>query len=71
MEPGDDRPVRPSAPRSPASEEPEPDWVDAIRHGRTSRGDRLRRVFETFADVDPRSIEPLRPGVGPTEDEAK
>lgn len=70
MEPGDDRPEGRRAQWSPAGEEPEPDRAEAIRRGRTARGDRLRQVFAAFADDDPSSITLARPGVTPTEDEA-
>jgi hypothetical protein len=50
---GPDERREPPAPWSPAEEEPEPEWVEAIRQGRKARGDRLRHVFETLADDDP------------------
>jgi hypothetical protein len=35
-----------------ADDEPEPDWAAEIRRLRRARGDRLKRVFETFDDEE-------------------
>lgn len=34
------------------SDEPEPGWADAIRRRRKERADRLRALFDAFADED-------------------
>ncbi len=53
-------PLDPDHPWStPQAEEPEPDWAEEIRQGRKARGDRLKEIFDGFAD------DPERPG-GPT-----
>ncbi len=60
-----EEPVRPDEPgeageevawdRERADAEPEPGWADAIREGRKARGERLKEVFASFDDEDPRS----------------
>jgi len=49
---GDDRPPAEESPwaRPDDGDEPEPDWAEQIRSGRRDRGQRLREVYERFAD---------------------
>lgn len=38
--------------RDPEAEDPEPGWAREIRERRKARGDRLRRIFDTFDSSD-------------------
>lgn len=49
MPPDEDRADAEGTPWS-ADPGPEPEWADAIRKGRKERGDRLRAIFDAFAD---------------------